>query len=131
MVWDHKNVLDAFTFQHSRSDIRSYMYVRPCFLNSQNKPIETRTFCMVSLDSELLLLFLVLMSTSGPPSGPPFGARNGLNCLNCPKQKLENSLLQHESKIENSFQLGLGLARGWGVGVVLEWCFGGVWVVFG
>ena len=48
------------------------------------------------------------MSTSAP-----FGSQNGPTLANCPKQKLETSFLQHESKIEDSLQFFPDNAR-WG-----------------
>ena len=51
---------------------------------------------MVSLDPELSKLSILLMSTSAT-----FGSQNGSTFSNFLKRKLETSLLQHESKIED------------------------------
>ena len=54
---------------------------------------------MVSLDLELSKLSILLMSTSAT-----FGSQNGSTFSKFPKQKLEISFLQHESKIEDSLR---------------------------
>ena len=53
---------------------------------------------MVSLDPELSKLFILLISTSAT-----FGSQNGSTFPNFLKRKLENSFLQHESKIVFDF----------------------------
>ena len=57
---------------------------------------------MVSLDPELFILLLVVMSTSAS-----FGAQNGSNIANCPKPKLESLFLQRASKIEDSLRFSI------------------------
>ena len=61
------------------------------------KKKQNRTFCLVSLDPELLLLFFVLMSTTDL-----FGAQNGSTFSIYHERNLETSFHQHESKIEHS-----------------------------